>query len=119
MLNKALNWALAFLSAALLILTFPRFNLVWLAPGGMAPFLIAAARERRPFRRFLLGWGAGVVYWFGVCYWIQFVLAVHGGMGEAMSWAVFLLFCGAKALHMGVFALLAGILMRRWWAIPR
>ena len=31
---------------------------------------------------------------------------------------MFLLFCVAKALHMGVFALLAGMLMRRWWAAP-
>src|ERR1035438_2008906 len=80
--------------------------------------LIALARERRPLRRFLLGWSAGVVFWFGVCYWIQFVLAFHGGMGDLVGWLVFLLFCAAKAIHMGVFALLAGILMRRWWAIP-
>jgi apolipoprotein N-acyltransferase len=59
-----------------------------------------------------------VVYWFGVCYWIQFVLAFHGGLGNLAGWAVFLLFCFVKALHMGVFAWLAGILMRRWWAVP-
>lgn len=109
---------LATATALLLILTFPRFSIVWLAPIALAPLLVAVAREPRPARRFLLGWSAGVVYWFGVCYWIQFVLAVHGGMGEATGWAVFLLFCAAKALHLGVFALLAGILMRRWWAIP-
>ena len=69
-------------------------------------------------RRFLLGWVAGAVYWCGVCYWIQIVLAVHGDMGAGVAWAMFVLFCIAKALHMGVFALLAGILMRRWWAVP-
>jgi apolipoprotein N-acyltransferase len=118
LINKAVNWALAVLSALLLILVFPRFSFVWLAPIALAPLLVAALRETRPLRRFLLGWSAGVVYWFGVCYWIQFVLAFHGGMGEAAGWAVFMLFCAAKALHMGVFALFAGILMRRWWAIP-
>jgi hypothetical protein len=35
-----------------------------------------------------------------------------------LAWLAFLLFCLIKALHMGVFALLAGILMRRWWAAP-
>ncbi|MDQ6665618.1 MAG: apolipoprotein N-acyltransferase [Acidobacteriota bacterium] len=100
------------------MLTFPRANIAWLAPVALAPLLFAAFRERRPLRRFLLGYGAGVVYWFGVCYWIQFVLSVHGGMGEAVGWAVFLLFCFAKALQMGVFALLAGIAMRRAWAAP-
>jgi apolipoprotein N-acyltransferase len=113
-----LNWALAVASAALLILTFPRFDIVGFAPVALAPLLVAAAREDRPWRRFLLGWVSGIVYWFGVCYWIQFVLSFHGGLGEAAGWAVFLLFCLAKALHTAVFTLLAGILMRRWWAIP-
>jgi len=113
-----LNAGLALLSAVLLILTFPKFNMVWLAPVALTPLLVAAAREVRPRRRFLLGWSAGVVYWFGVCYWIQFVLSFHGGTGDALGWALFLLFCVAKALHMGVFAWLGGILIRRWWAIP-
>ena len=113
-----LNAALALVSAILLILTFPKFNIVWLAPVAVAPLLLAAVREPRPWKRFLLGWGAGIVYWFGVCYWIQFVLSFHGGTGDIAGWALFLLFCLIKAIHMGVFALLAGILMRRWWAIP-
>jgi apolipoprotein N-acyltransferase len=89
-----------------------------LAPVALTPLLVVLAREDSPKRRFLLGYAAGVIYWFGVCYWIQFVLAVYGGLGEAAGWAVFLLFCLAKALHMGVFGWLAGILMRHWWAAP-
>ena len=113
-----LNWLLALASAALLIFTFPKFSIVWFAPVALTPLLVAMAREPRWPRRFLLGWSAGVVYWFGVCYWIQFVLSFHGGLGDAAGWAVFLLFCVAKALHMGVFGALAGVLMRRWWAAP-
>jgi len=113
-----LNWLLALVSAALLIFTFPKFSIVWFAPVGLTPLLVAMAREPRWKGRFFLGWGAGVVYWFGVCYWIQFVLAFHGGLGESAGWAVFLLFCVAKALHLGVFAALAGPLMGRWWAAP-
>ena len=113
-----LNWALALASAVLLVFTFPKFNVTVLAPVALTPLLVALLREPRPGRRFLLGWTSGVAYWFGVCYWIQFVLSFHGGMGDAAGWAVFSLFAFAKALHTGVFALLAGILMRRWWAIP-
>lgn len=113
-----LNWLLALGSAALLILTFPNFSIVWFAPVALAPLLVALAREPRWPRRFLLGWGAGVVYWFGVCYWIQFVLSFHGGLGDAAGWPVFLLFTVTKALHMGVFGALAGVLLRRWWASP-
>jgi apolipoprotein N-acyltransferase len=113
-----LNWVLALASAALLIFTFPKFSIVWFAPVALTPLLVAMAREPRWPRRFLLSWGAGVVYWFGVCYWIQFVLAFHGGLGEAAGWAVFLLFAVAKAVHLGIFGALAGVLMRRWWAAP-
>jgi apolipoprotein N-acyltransferase len=113
-----LNWLLALASAALLIFTFPKFSIVWFAPVALAPLLVAMAREPRWGRRFLLSWSAGVVYWFGVCYWIQFVLSFHGGLEDAAGWAVFLLFAVTKALHMGVFGALAGPLMRRWWAAP-
>ncbi len=113
-----LNWLLAVASALLLIFTFPKVNIRWLAPFALAPLLVAAAGERRPLRRFLMGWASGIVYWFGACYWIQFVLSFHGGLGDAAGWAVFMLFCLAKGVHMAVFTLLAGILMRRWWAIP-
>ena len=113
-----LNLLLALVSAALLIFTFPKFSVVWFAPVALAPLLVAVAREPGWKRRFLLSWGAGVVYWFGVCHWIEFVLAFHGGLGEAAGWAVFTLFAMAKAVHMGVFGALAGVLMRRWWAPP-
>jgi apolipoprotein N-acyltransferase len=113
-----LNYALALASGFLLVLVFPRFNLVWLAPLAVAPLLIATARETRPARRFLLGYLAGLVYWFGVNYWIQFVLSFHGGLGDAAGWAVFLLFCLTKAVQTGIFGLLAPALMRCSWAVP-
>lgn len=112
------NFALALLSAAFLILIFPRFNATFLAPFALTPLLIAVSREPRPWMRFLLGWTAGVVYWFGVCYWIQFVLEHFGGMGRWGGWGTFLLFCVLKAIHLGVFSLLAAILMPQSYAIP-
>ena len=113
------NWLLALATAPMLALVFPRFNLVLLAPIALAPMLVAVARETRPWRRFLMGWSSGVLYWFFVCHWIQFVLARYAGVSGAAAWALFTLFACAKAVHMGVFALLAGVLMRRrWWALP-
>jgi len=80
--ESLLNFGLALLTAALLILAVPNFGITWLAPLALIPLLIALAREPRPLHRFLLGEAAGIVYWFGVCNWIQFVLEVHGGMGR-------------------------------------
>ena len=118
-----LNFALALLTAVLLILAFPNlifptFGLPWLAPIALTPLLVALAWEPRPLWRFLLGEFTGIIYWFGICYWIQFVLEVHGGMGRWGSWGTFLLFCIAKAIHMGVFSLLAAVLIRTWYAVP-
>lgn len=109
---------LAALSAALMVLMHPGANLAFLAPFALAPLLIGAAREPRWKRRFLAGWMAGVVYWWGVCYWIQFVLEVHGGMGAVLSWLAFALFALYKGLHLAAFTLLAGWLAGRWYAIP-
>ena len=113
-----MNWLLAAVSAVLLILAFPRFDLAWLAPVALAPLLLALAREPRWPKRFLLGWAGGAIYWGGVCYWIQFVLQVHGGMGPYGSWGAFALFAILKGLHMALFAVLAGPLLHCSFAIP-
>jgi apolipoprotein N-acyltransferase len=117
------NFSLALLSAVLLGLLypnlfFPNFGLPWLAPIALVPLLIALAREPRPLWRFLLGEFAGLVYWFAICYWIQFVLEVHGGMGYWGSRGTFLLFCVLKALHLALFSLLAAVLLPTRYAIP-
>ena len=118
-----LNFSLALLTAALLVFVFPNWvmpshGLPWLAPIALTPLLIALAREPRPLWRFLLGEFAGIVYWFGICYWIQFVLDVHGGMGSGGGWATFTLFAVTKALHLAVFSLLAAVLMNTVYAAP-
>ena len=99
-------------------LIFPGFGLPWLAPVALVPLLIALAYEPRPLWRLLLGEFAGIVYWFAICYWIQFVLEVHGGMGRWGSWATFALFCVLKALHLALFSLLAAVLLDTPFAIP-
>jgi apolipoprotein N-acyltransferase len=112
------NFALSLASAVLLVLLFPRFNLTWLAPVALTPLLIACARERSWKRRLLQGWSAGFVFWFSACYWIQFVLEVHGGLGRWGGWGTFVLFAALKGLHLALFACLAGFLMPKAWAVP-
>ncbi len=112
------NLGLSLLTAVLLVLTFPRFDLYYLAPFALAPLLIAAAREPSARRRFLYGEAVGIVYWISVCYWIQYVLENHGGMSAWGAWGSFLLLCLIKSLHMAVFTWLAGYVMDRAWAVP-
>jgi len=117
------NFSLALLSAILLVLCypnliFPNFGLPWLAPVALVPLLLALAWEPRPLWRFLLGEFTGIVYWIFICYWIQFVLEVHGGMGYWGSRGTFALFCVLKALHLALFSLGAAVLLRTPYAIP-
>jgi apolipoprotein N-acyltransferase len=112
-----LNFALAVLTGLLLVLIHPRFDLYVIAPFAPLPLLYALAREWSPLWRFALGYAAGLVFWGGTCYWIHFVMSVHGQLGPVLGAGVFLLFCLLKALHLGVFALLAGVLIRRSYAV--
>jgi apolipoprotein N-acyltransferase len=109
--------ALAVLSGLLLTIIHPSLNWTILAPFAVAPLVYALAHEWRPRTRFLIGYAAGLVFWSAICYWIQFVMSVHGGLGPAGGTAVFALFCLLKALHLGIFALLAGVLIQTRFAI--
>ncbi len=109
---------IALATGILLVLIHPGWNLNFLAPLALAPLFYLALREKRGSRRFLWGYTSGVVYWCGACYWIQQTLEQHGGMPVAESWALFVLFCLAKALQTGVFAWAAPFAARRWWAAP-
>ena len=111
-------WLLALASSVLLVLCFPGYNFTWLAPVALTPLLIAAAIEKRPWRRFWAGYAFGVVYWFGVCNWIQWTIHTHGGLSIGMSWFVFALFCLAKALQTAAFSWLAGWTMQSKLAVP-
>ncbi|MBV9406269.1 MAG: apolipoprotein N-acyltransferase [Acidobacteriaceae bacterium] len=113
-----LHTLLSLLTAGLLLAIFPKFDFRLLAPVALTPLLVALARTKDGWQRFMYGWAAGIFYWFFLCTWIQFVLEVHGGMGRWGAWASFLLFCVLKALHLAVFSWVAGPLMRTSYALP-
>ena len=106
---------IALVTGILLVLVHPGFSFTFLAPFALIPLFYAALHSTR---RVLYGWLAGVVYWFGLCYWIQSTLEQHGGMGGPESWALFVLFCFVKAIQMAAFAWIAPYAARDWWAAP-
>jgi len=113
-----LQLAGAVLTAALLAALFPPFKLTFLAPLALTPLLYAVAHQPFSGRRFLWGWLSGGLYWLAVCHWIGDVLAAYGGLNGPLSVVAVLLFAAAKGLHCGVFAWLAGSVIKRPWAIP-
>jgi apolipoprotein N-acyltransferase len=114
----SLNWILALLSAVLMVALFPGYGHAWLAPVALAPLVFAAARADSWRWRFALGYASGVLYWFGLCNWIQWTLAHHAGVSDVVAWLLFALFCLAKAVQTGIFAALAGPLTKRAWGPP-
>lgn len=109
---------LALLSGVLQILIFPRFSFAYLAAFALVPLLWAATEEPRASRRFLTGWLAGCVFWAGSCYWIYGVMHDYADLNAPAAAAIFVGFFLVKGMHLGVFATLAGPMMRQPWALP-
>ncbi|MBI2819914.1 MAG: apolipoprotein N-acyltransferase [Acidobacteria bacterium] len=108
-------------SGLLLVLSFPKFNLLPLAAVALLPLLLTTAKEASAKRRFLGGYLAGVVFFAGTCYWIYNVQRDYGGLSVPAAAGVFALFCGVLAFYFSVFSWLAGYLWRLSWgpaAIP-
>lgn len=111
-----LNYALAALTGLLMVLIHPRADMTMLAPFVVAPLVYALAREWVPKHRFFVGYTAGLVYWTGINYWIHFVISVHGGLGEGLGAVGFVLFVLLRAIPLGLFGLLAGVLIQHPFA---
>ena len=113
----ALAVGAALLSGFAQVLVFPRFSWSWLAPLCLVPLLVSL-REAPPRRRFLLGWLSGMVFWGGTCYWIYPVMRDYASIAAPVAALLFVGFFAVKALHSGAFALLAGPVLARGWAVP-
>jgi len=93
---------LCLLSAALLIFSFPKFNLEFLAWAGFVP-LFFAIRNKSKGKAFLLSYLTGIIFWLGTIYWLMHVtfpgmivlvlyLALYFGIFGLIISAVSLLF---------------------------
>jgi apolipoprotein N-acyltransferase len=100
--------ALAMLSGALFVLSFPKFGhpaFGWIA---LTPLLVALSGATLR-RAFLLGLATGVIYFTGTLYWITRVMAVYGGL---QTW-VAVLINGALIAYLAVFPALFALFTRR------
>lgn len=86
---------LASSSAVLLVLSFPNFDLWWLAWIGLAPLLYAVATTSRKRAAFLLGIIWGAVFFYGTCWWLTHPMIHYAQTpsGPGMPpWLAYLLF---------------------------
>ena len=108
------EWAAAAATAILLILSFPNFELAFLAFFALAPLMVVILRRPAPARAFLLGWFAGTVFFYGSCYWLTYSMIHYGGLPTVLAYL--LLFPGALVVGVfpGVFAFLLALAIKRW-----
>lgn len=99
---------LSVLYEALLIFSFPDFNLWPLAWVALVPLLIAVVREKpRGGRAFILGWITGVLFFYGSCYWLTHAMVRYG---RIPSWVAFLILVPGP-LVVGIFTSICSLLM--------
>jgi apolipoprotein N-acyltransferase len=108
-----LDFLLAFLSGALLALSFPKYGhpaFAWIA---LAPLLVAVAHRRHPVRRaFTLGLLTGAIYFAGTLYWLVDTMVTFGGLSTPLATLAAVLLIAYLSLFPAFFALITARLVR-------
>ncbi len=107
---------LAMLSALLLVLSFPDFNLWPLAWIALAPLFIAIARRPQTKRSFLLGWLTGTLYFYGSCYWLTYSPIRYGGIPAPIAYFLLLPITLIVGLFPALCCAALAQMIRRWGA---
>jgi apolipoprotein N-acyltransferase len=100
---------LILISASLGILAFPKVSWSFLAWVAFGPFFMAL--EKKSSReRFVLGVLFGLIYSFGLFYWVTHSMIHYGGLGILTSYSLLLLLVLYLSLYTGVFSWLWGLI---------
>ncbi|HSP64315.1 MAG TPA: apolipoprotein N-acyltransferase [Pyrinomonadaceae bacterium] len=105
--------SLAIASALLLVLSFPDFDLWWLAWIGLVPLLVAVTLTPKAGRAFLLGWLWGVIFFYGTCWWLTYPMIHYAHLAAPLAYVLLLLPVMLVALFPALFcAVLAHLVSR-------
>jgi len=116
-------WLLMAFSALLQVAIFPmsgpvsawRATIGWLA---LVPFLLAILRPAKDGNALsagqavLLGYGCGILWYLGNCYWIYQTMYLYGGLPKPVSFGILILFALYLGLYHALFAALVGVVRR-------
>lgn len=105
-------WTLAFLSGVLCFLSFPRFDLEFLAYFALVP-LFLALKDQPTRKAFGLGGLTGAVYFLGTVHWVTYVMVRYGKLSVVVSYPLMLLLVLYLGLYVAVFAWLFVFLKKR------
>jgi apolipoprotein N-acyltransferase len=114
------NSLLAFLSAILLTLSFPDFELWYLAYVALIPLFFAIEREKESFgKSFIVGWIFGITFFTGTCWWLTYAPINYGGVPTILAYILLLGATGFVGLFPALFAELFSLILKRFgtWGI--
>jgi apolipoprotein N-acyltransferase len=103
---------LSFLSGILLILSFPSFDLEFLAWIALVP-LLYAIEGKGSYQSFKLGFLAGVISFLGILYWIIVAVHTYGNVPLILSGLILLLLVAYLSLFIGAFTFLTRFIQIR------
>src|SRR5439155_4346184 len=81
-------------SALLLVLSFPDFDLSFLAWFGLVPLILATSTTDKSARAFLLGLLWGSIFFYGSCWWLTYPMIYYARVshdGHIPAWLAYLL----------------------------
>src|SRR5512139_2557378 len=105
---KKKDLLLSLLSGVLLILSFPNFDLEFLAWFAFVP-LLYAIHGKTPLRAFTLAFLTGLISYLGIIYWIIVAIHTYGNVPLLVSALILLLLVGYLSLFTGTFGFLARV----------
>ncbi|HEV7473782.1 MAG TPA: apolipoprotein N-acyltransferase [Pyrinomonadaceae bacterium] len=108
--------AVATASAALLVFSFPDFNLWPLAWLALVPLLLLVGRKPQTLRCFFLGWLFGSIFFYGSCYWLTYSMIHFGGIPTVFAFVLLLPGPVVMGIFPGIFAAVLARVVRRWGA---
>jgi apolipoprotein N-acyltransferase len=110
---KKRDWILSLLSGILLALSFPNFDLEFLAWFAFVP-LLYAAEGKGPLQGLMLGFVMGFVSFLGTLYWIIVAVHTYGNIPLVPSAMILLLLIGYLSLYPATFGFFHRLLQNRF-----
>ena len=109
------NSLLAVLSAILLTLSFPDFDLWFLAWFALVPLFFAIESEKESIiKSFILGWIFGTLFFAGSCWWLTFSFTHYGGIPTPIAYVLLLIICSIVGLFPAIFAAAFSLVLKRF-----
>ena len=105
---------LSLAAAILTVLSFPNFNLWFLAWLGLVPLLLAVVSTGTALRAFVLGWLYGIVFFYGTCWWLTYPMIQYAHISAWAAYPLLLLPVLLVGIFPAVFCLLLSRVTRRY-----